>query len=313
MQSPEPPEPGFELFSQPSSVSIQPLQDAALVASGLTVFVVRADQCHPHVSGNKWYKLKYNLLRAKALGCQRVLSFGGAYSNHIHALAYAARQLGMSSVGIIRGEPVTNSTLADAHAWGMTLDFVSRQTYRQRTDSQYVQGLMAEHQADVHVPEGGSNVLALQGVGELMQSIQAQLPELDYLLCAVGTGGTLAGLAAYAPSALILEGYPVLKGAAGLYQEIQSLLSAGGYQAQCPWQLDLDAHYGGYGKVTAEHLSAWQALEGRFGIPLDPIYTAKLLRRFLEKAQAGSYSPGSRIALLHSGGLQGRRSLAENA
>ena len=298
-----------DLFSNQPELIIQPLAHPLFDQKGLSVTVVRTDLIHPEVSGNKWYKLKYNLLQAKANNQTRLLSFGGAYSNHIHALAWAARQLGLVSVGIIRGEPVSNPMLDDAQRWGMQLSFVDRVQYRQRSDAAWLQKLMAEHEVDAVIPEGGSNSLALKGVGELMEVIAQQLPDLDYLLCACGTGGTLAGLLSKAPKRVQLEGYPVLKGGDFLYQEIESLLADANKSVECHWSLDLESHYGGYGKVKADHKMIWHQLEADFGMPLDPIYTAKLFRRFMEKVAQGDYPEGAKIALLHSGGLQGRRSL----
>ncbi|SIS59361.1 1-aminocyclopropane-1-carboxylate deaminase/D-cysteine desulfhydrase [Neptunomonas antarctica] len=279
----------------------------------LRVLMVRTDQIHPQISGNKWYKLKYNLRAARQQGYSRVISFGGAYSNHIHALAWSAKSFGLDSIGIIRGESVVNPMLADAREWGMQLHFIDRASYRERHNPDWVATLRAKVGAGFLIPEGGSNALALRGVAELMAGVQNQIPELNVLLCACGTGGTLAGLLSAAKGHVRVEGYPVLKGAGFLYQDIEQLLFAAGAEAQCLWTLDLDAHYGGYGKINSAHKEAWLRLEQDHQIPLDPVYTSKMMRRFIEKVHQNAYPKGSTVALLHTGGLQGRRSVDVSA
>lgn len=288
---------------------IEPFNHPLVQQHRLSVFWIRTDALHPTVSGNKWFKLKRNLAQLQQLGCRRVLSFGGAYSNHLHALAYATQQLGMECVGVVRGEPVSNPSLEDVTRWGMQLHFVSREQYRQRDDAGWQQALMQQWDADALIPEGGSNALAVAGVVELMDDIMQRLPHLEYLLTPCGTGGTLAGLLAGAPDTVCIEGYPVLKQGAFLYPSIQSLVEEAGEVIRCAWHLDLDAHYGGYGKVNAEHRTQWQALEAETGVLLDPIYTAKMVRRFLERVAEGAYPVGAKIGILHTGGLQGRRAL----
>lgn len=300
------------VFRTPESLKVDKLLLPQFKAHNLSVYMVRADLIHPQISGNKWFKLKYNLLLAQQSDAQCILSFGGAYSNHIHALAYAAKQLGIRTQAVIRGEAVDNPTLSDARKWGMELHFVDRATFRMRDDSLWVQNKMDELGADFLIPEGGSNQLAVKGVAELARQIQDALPELDYLLCAVGTGGTLAGLISGVRSQMSLEGYPVLKNGGFLNADIESLVSENYYSAECNWSLDLNAHYGGYGKVNAEHKRIWLSLEEKTGLPLDPVYTSKLLRRFIERVELGYYPKGSTIALLHSGGVQGRRSLVSD-
>jgi 1-aminocyclopropane-1-carboxylate deaminase len=297
------------LFDTYAPLVIEPFEHPLFTEKGLNVLIIRADLVHPLISGNKWFKLKYNLLSARKANLSRVISFGGAYSNHIHALAWSARQLGISSVGIIRGEDVINPMLKDVRDWGMQLHFVDRASFRKRHDIVWQNELKDEIGDGLIIPEGGSNALAVQGVAELMRDVSHQLPCLDYLLCACGTGGTLAGLVSAAPSHVKLEGFPVLKGADFLYDDITALLQAAGASALCAWSLDLEAHYGGYGKISKDHKAHWLALEEQFKVILDPVYTSKLLRRFLEKVKQDAYPAGATIALLHTGGVQGRRSV----
>ena len=298
-----------DVFDTPAPLVIQPLVLPVFTEKQLSVFVIRTDLVHPQISGNKWYKLKYNLREAQRQGAPRIISFGGAYSNHIHALAYSAKVLGIASVGVIRGEEVDNPTLADARNWGMQLRFVDRASYRQRYSPSWLAALKQEIGPGFIIPEGGSNAFALQGVAELVPDACGQIPSLDYLLCACGTGGTLAGLISAAPGSIKVEGYPVLKGAGFLYTDIQALLDSASVDVRCEWVLDQNAHYGGYGKINAEHRAKWKELEQECQIPLDPVYTSKMLRRFIEKVHQNAYPAGATIALIHTGGLQGRRSV----
>jgi 1-aminocyclopropane-1-carboxylate deaminase len=274
----------------------------------VSVFVVRSDQVHGQVSGNKWFKLKHSLLHAIEKNIGQVVSFGGAYSNHIHALAFAANSLGLQSVGFIRGEWTDdNQTLNDAKAWGMQLISLSREEYRLKNDVGFLNELKKQFPQALWVPEGGSNSAALQGVIELMGLIEQQLPDLDMLVAACGTGGTLAGLIAGANSTRAILGVPVLKGAGFLKQDIERLLADADLDPGCTWELDLDGHYGGYGKVKAEHKMHMRQLEAQHDILLEPVYTAKMWRRFDELVVSGHFAWGAKVALLHSGGLQGRR------
>lgn len=298
-----------DIFDSQSPLVIQPLMLPVFAEKQLKVFMIRTDLAHSQISGNKWYKLKYNLRAARHQGATRIISFGGAYSNHIHALAYSAKAFGIDSIGVIRGEKVDNPTLADARKWGMQLHFVDRASYRQRHSVSWLAALQREIGPGFIIPEGGSNTWAVQGVSELMPDICEQVPSLDYLLCACGTGGTLAGLVSAAPEQVRVEGYPVLKGGEFLNADIQALLDSAGAAVRCSWSLDKEAHYGGYAKMNAEHRAKWLMLEEECKMLLDPVYTSKLLRRFVEKVQQNAYPSGSTLALVHTGGLQGRRSL----
>ena len=170
-----------------------PLNFSLFDQFGIEVVVKRDDLIHPIISGNKWRKLKYNLEAAKKQGKNKLLSFGGAYSNHIHALAYAAFSQGLNCHAIIRGEPQyqNNYTLSWARHWGMTLKFVDRDTYRQRNSPQYLATLTEQYPDHVIIPEGGSNKLALLGVGDVITELSQQIDEYDTLMCPVGSGGTV--------------------------------------------------------------------------------------------------------------------------
>jgi 1-aminocyclopropane-1-carboxylate deaminase len=306
-------------FRQAVKLKYQTLDCDLYCEKKLTVHLIRSDQAHLNVSGNKWFKLKYALLAAKQQQIKTIISFGGAYSNHIHALAYAAKALQLPVVGYIRGQwTADNPTLNDAQAWGMQLKSLTREQYREKSTAEFLQKIAIEYPQSMVIPEGGTNQLALQGVNELMAMIEQQLPVLDYLVAACGTGGTLAGLISGARRTRSILGIPVLKGAGFLQQDIQALLSDYAFENASDlankeygqWELDLDGHYGGYGKVKQQHLAAMLVLEGLHKVPLEPIYTAKMWRRFDELVAQDYFKAGSQIALLHSGGLQGRRSFS---
>ncbi len=284
---------------------LQKLDSDQLNRAGVTLWVKRLDLVHPLVSGNKWYKLKYNLLAAKEQGATTILSFGGAYSNHIHALAAACQMLGFASIGVIRGEPYTplNNTLAFAQACGMQLHYLNRADYRLKHTHLIQQQLKVEYGNPYIVPEGGSNTLALKGVAELITELG---DDYDLLCCACGSGGTLAGLIAGLAGRKRLEGFAALKGAGFLSTDVQRLLAEGAYVDPGNWHINLDYHFGGFAKTTPQLLAFIQQFEAEHGIPLEPLYTGKLFYGLFERIAAGAYSPGTRIIALHSGGLQGR-------
>lgn len=281
---------------------------------GISLYLLRMDLIHPQVSGNKWFKLRQNLLEAKASDCERVISFGGAYSNHLHALAWAGHEMGIQTLGIVRGEPeyAGNPTLSDAQRWGMTLKFVSRSEYRLREDILYHKALCSTYPGSRIVPEGGSNALAVRGFSDLFDhDCWRVLPEPDLLVSACGTGGTLAGLIAAKPAVTDVLGIPVLKGGGFLKHDVQSLLAAVEAGSVSNWQLDLDGHEGGYAKLSAELIEFMHQFEMQTKIELDPVYTGKMMFRLHKLIAQGKFSRGTKIVAIHTGGLQGRRGFLE--
>jgi len=301
-------------FSFMAEHALPPLQSLRLPEfQQLSVKVLRTDLIHPLVSGNKWYKLKYNLLEALNQGYRRVVSFGGAYSNHLHALAWAGDQLGIETVAVVRGEAhyASNPTLQDCQRWGMKLHFVDRKNYRRRNDADYLAELDVLLGPAFFVPEGGSNPLAIKGVRELGRALcDGASSRPDYLLLAAGTGGTMAGLAAGVHDGVKVLSVPVLKGAEFLYDDIRALLGQAGVADRDNWSLDLAGHFGGYGKVSEAVTDCIRRFGLQSDLPLDPIYTAKLMLRFEQLVAEGYFPPGSEIVLVHTGGLQGARSLS---
>ncbi len=281
-----------------------PYQQLALYAD-LTIDIKRLDLTHPLISGNKFYKLKHNIRFALDHGYQQLLTFGGAYSNHISATAAAGQLLGIPTIGIIRGDELAhqmlNPTLQQAQANGMELHFVSRDDYRRRHDPEYQQALQQQFPQAYIIPEGGTNALAVEGCKDILSA--SDLGNYDVICCAVGTGGTIAGLIEASTTQQIILGFPALKGDF-LAQDIQH------WTDKINWQLISDYHFGGYAKVTAELLTFIEQFETDHGVPLEPIYTGKMLFGLSELIQQGYFAKGTRILVIHSGGLQGKTSLS---
>ena len=276
----------------------------------ITVSVKRDDLNHPFIQGNKWHKLKLNLAQAKQDGKDTIITFGGAYSNHIAATAFAAHEQGFKCIAFIRGDELAgqpnrwSSTLKTAAKNGMQLRFLSRQAYREKDSALFLEKLHTQFNNTYLLPEGGSNPLAVSGFESLMRDIEIQQPNWTHLYTAVGTGATLAGLVKYAkhkPKRCI-NGVAVLKQAHYLLPQIEQWI---GPFAHTPWHLLTGYHGGGYGKVSAELNAFKHRFEQQFNIPLDPVYTLKMVHAFYQALQLGQIKAGSNIILLHTGGLQG--------
>ncbi|MEM1322661.1 MAG: pyridoxal-phosphate dependent enzyme [Bacteroidota bacterium] len=273
---------------------------------GYRVFVKREDLLHQTVGGNKWRKLKYNLIEAQRQGKSGLLTFGGAYSNHLYAVAAVGQLLGLSTVGIVRGEPTSplNATLRFAQQQGMQLHFVSRIAYR---DKAALHASLAPFQeAYYFLPEGGTNALALPGCAELVEEARQQLaPQtIDYYCAACGTGGTLAGMITALQADEQALGFSVLKGDFHR-QEIQGLLGPKAERYQGRWHINTDYHFGGYARHRPELIDFINTFRTRTGIPLDPVYTGKLFFGLFDLLRQGYFPKGSTILVVHSGGLQG--------
>lgn len=278
------------------------IDDPVLEPYDIELWIKRDDLLHPVISGNKWRKLKYILDHALCSDATEIISMGGAYSNHLHALAYAGQALGVKTTGIIRSEPTETltPTLIDLQNWDMELRFVSRSDYRQLRQYKNCHDLPGLLAQQYWLPEGGAQPLALQGVAELVAEI-----DMPYnLLCApCGTGTTLAGLIAAVPEQVSVMGIAALKNAGFLIRDVEALLA----QAHHNWQINLDYHFGGYASSNAELDAFINAFENNTGIPLEPVYTGKMLYALYELIKNRTFKPGQRIIALHTGGLQGNR------
>jgi len=271
-----------------------------LLPDNITITVKREDLLHPHISGNKFRKLKYNILQAKAEGKTALLTFGGAFSNHIAATAAAGKEYNFKTIGIIRGEELAgkindNPTLSFARQCGMQLHFISREDYRNKTDTDFIDNFEAQFGDFYLLPEGGTNALAVKGCEEILSDGDAGF---THICCAVGTGGTIAGIINSALGHQKVMGFPALKGA-GLLNDICKFAPQGN------WQLVEDYHFGGYGKVTEELIAFMNDFFVKTAILLDPVYTAKLFFGVIDKVNKGHFAANSKILLIHTGGLQG--------
>ena len=269
---------------------------------GLELWMKRDDQLHPVISGNKWRKLKFILDHALYSGADTIISMGGVYSNHLHALAYAGKALGLKTIAYIRGEApiVLTPTLVDLSAWGMELRFISRTDYRQLRHYKGcldLPGLKPQH---YWIPEGGAQTLALLGVAELVKEITMPY---DWLCVPCGTGTTLAGLISATPENSSLLGFAALKNASFLNADVSFLLK----QSKSNWQINLDYHFGGFASTTPKLLNFMSAFETKTAIQLEPIYTGKMMYALYDLISKGYFKAGQRLIAVHTGGLQGDR------
>lgn len=299
---------------KPLSV-LQKLEHPLFDKHKLDVRVKRDDLLHNIISGNKWRKLKYNLEHLKANDYQGALTFGGSYSNHIHAFAYACKQQNIPCIGVIRGEAnyANNFTLSWARHWGMQCHFVDRKTYRRRFETSFINELKALYPKYFIIPEGGSNSLAIPGVAEVLLELDNQA-DFDILMTPVGSGGTLAGLisgdsVANQKRHRIL-GVAVLKQAEYLINDIKSLLTEGA-KSHNNWQLLTNFHRGGYGKFSKDDAKRIITFNQQTGVYFEPVYSGKMILALLDLIAQDYFKPQERIVLLHTGGLQGLGGMIE--
>ncbi len=289
---------------------LQQLHDPLLRKHGITLWLKREDLLHPHISGNKWRKLKYNLQEAKHRNYHTLLTFGGAYSNHIAATAAAGQEFGFHTIGLIRGEEhlPLNPTLYFAASCGMQLHYLSREQYKLKNDPAFLQELAAKYKQPYILPEGGTNLLAVQGCTEIVEDMP---PAYEYVCCAAGTGGTAAGIIAGLAGAKQVLVFPALKGGEFLQQEITELVLHFSGHTYTNWQLITAYHFGGYAKVKPDLLAFMQAFKQQHHIPLEPVYTGKMLYGLFDLIRQGYFEKGSRIVAVHTGGLQGNAGFKE--
>ena len=296
-------------------VPVQPICTEWSEQAGVTLDMLRLDELDPEISGNKWYKLKYNLIHAREQGKTIVLTFGGAWSNHIHALAAAGHRFGIATVGVIRGESSSEhtATLIDARRWGMQLQYLSRADYRRKNDPDLIDWLLGRAglvPEQVHiVPEGGSNRLGVSGCQGILAAGRVLPGSYDEIWLACGTGATLAGIALTASETMPdtrVKGVAVLKGADFLRADIDRHTQ----RALSNWTLLTDYHHGGYARTTEALRSLIISFEQESGIPLDPVYTGKVLFALKDSFRTHpGYYRSKHLLVVHTGGLQGRRGM----
>ncbi|MDJ1505485.1 1-aminocyclopropane-1-carboxylate deaminase/D-cysteine desulfhydrase [Xanthocytophaga agilis] len=299
-----------DLFYKPPT-PIQPIHSSVAEKAGVQWVIKRDDRIDPQISGNKWRKLKYNLQCAKEQGYKTLLTFGGAYSNHLYAVAAAGSLFGFETIGIIRGQEFAqlSPTLQFAQSCHMQLELWPREEYRLKEKSELFKQIQEHYDSFYMIPEGGSNALAVKGCTEIIEEIDIPF---NYVSCACGTGGTIAGLIAGLHDKNICLGIPVLKGGDFLKSDIQELLSQ--YYLQegktIPpfrnWQLETNYHFGGYAKTTPELISFIHRFEQENNFLIDQVYTAKMLAGIEDLILQGRFKRGDTIISIHTGGLQGR-------
>ncbi len=266
----------------------------------VTLYMKREDQLHSFISGNKFRKLKYNIEAAKKAGLKTVLTYGGAYSNHIAATAFAGKEYGFNTIGIIRGEELVqkwqeNPTLRFAHANGMQFKFVTREGYRVKEEAGAIASLEKEFGLFYRIPEGGTNQLAVQGCEEI---VHAGDSDFDVLITCVGTGGTISGIINSSKDHQVIIGFPALKGDF-LKKDICK------FTAKSNWDLETNYNFGGYGKISEELIVFINDFKKKTAIPLDPIYTGKMMFGVVDMIAKNHFKEGTKILAIHTGGLQG--------
>ncbi|MEH2286622.1 1-aminocyclopropane-1-carboxylate deaminase/D-cysteine desulfhydrase [Nostoc sp.] len=302
---------------------IQQINSEISCNAGVDLYVLRLDLMHPWVNGNKWFKLKYNLLEAKEKNFTTLLTFGGAYSNHIYATAAAGNLFGFRTIGVIRGEErlPLNPTLSFAVQQGMQLVYLNRQMYRQR-DTPALEEYLRQRFGEVFIiPEGGSNLNGVRGCTEIIGDAMPTTGyayAFDRICVACGTATTLAGIVLSLHEGQRAIAFPVLKNGVFLAQEIETLLTnylasdlPAPYSSPSDWELICDYHFGGYAKVNDELILFSQQFTQQHDVPLDYVYTAKMFYGVMDLLQQGFFCRGDSLLLVHTGGLQGNVGIEE--
>lgn len=286
------------------STFIDPLYLKELAGKDVCAEVLRLDKIHPVVSGNKWFKLKYHLREAQKRNIQTILTFGGAYSNHIVATAYAANGLGLKSIGIIRGNklPAISHTLLHAKSYGMQLEFVGHDEYKKRNEAGFQKMLAEKFEGCFIIPEGGAGANGIKGSAEILHLVNSDA--YSHILCAVGTGTMFSGLANDLGPDQTLIGVCVLK---GMQEEYKSLIDESKRKGNR--EINHDYHSGGYAKKNDALIQFMNGFYEQTGVPTDFVYTAKLFYAALDLIGRNYFAPQSKLLIIHSGGLQGNASL----
>ncbi|MEO3404575.1 pyridoxal-phosphate dependent enzyme [Mucilaginibacter sp. CAU 1740] len=289
----------LEIFSP-----IQPINNQLFDAKGVKVFIKRDDLIHPMISGNKWRKLKYVLKKAQDQGKTHLVTFGGAYSNHLLATAAAAAKFGFKSTGIVRGEQVDNDTLFLCRLHGMQLQFTDRDSYRDKS-ALFNQFFGHDEQA-FFIDEGGASAEGASGCSELVDELTETY---DHIFCACGTGTTAAGIINGLSSHQLktkFNAVPVFKNGGFIRDEINRFLTA-----PADYNVLTDYHFGGYGKANDELINFIKKFVAETGILIEPVYTGKMLYALYDQIEKGAFDPGSKILAIHSGGIWGLLGMKE--
>lgn len=284
-------------------IETQEISSSLLRSKNIRLFIKRIDKNHNYISGNKWYKLKYNFIEANNQGVRLILTFGGAYSNHIAATAYLARKSGFKSIGIIRGEQhkSLNPTLKFAEDQGMKIYYINRAEYLLKESSFFLEKIYSKFGDFYLIPEGGTNSLAIKGTSEILDKNDIY----KYICCPVGTGGTMAGLVNSINRNQKVIGFPAIKCGGGLKKTILN------WTYKDNFNLISDYHFGGYAKINNKLIDFIQDFYSTQNIPLDAIYTGKMMFAIMDLTAKDYFPSGSSILAVHTGGLQGNRGINE--
>jgi len=295
---------------QSSFIPLQPINDAITKKHDVRLFVLRLDLNHPHISGNKLFKLKYNLEEARKQGKDTLLTFGGAFSNHIAATAAAGKEHGFKTIGIIRGEEheELNPTLKFATDCGMLLIYVSRGDYKFKSIPSLSNHQIIKSSNYFLIPEGGSNELGVLGCKEITKKIPI---DFDLVCCPCGTGATLAGIVLSLKDDQDALGFQVLKGENYIRNEVDNLLRKFNFVSQNNYNINEFYHFGGYAKVNSELKEFIKQFEKENNIPLDYVYTGKMMFGIYDIIKKGHFEKGKTIVAIHTGGLQGNKGFEE--
>lgn len=296
---------------------LQPLQWPGPAATNISTDILRLDCLHPVVSGNKWFKLKGHLHQALHSSANRIITFGGAWSNHLVATAYAARHTGLAVTGIVRGErpSLLSATLTSAIEYGMQLEFIGRQEYAKKDQPGFLIRLTERYPDAYIIPEGGAGLTGIRGCEEILQTIDAG--KYTHIACAIGTGTMFLGLVRASIPGQLVMGVPVLKGIDQLSAiEPKHLLSPEPNPLLSPEQRSrarflTGYHFGGYARHPPELLDFMNSFYRQTGVPSDIVYTGKLFYAIRDSIQKDQFPATTRLLLIHSGGLQGNLSLPE--
>ena len=288
-------------------IKIDLIDGELLRAKQVHLNILRLDQIHPLVSGNKWFKLKENIKNAVRQHCTSLLTFGGAYSNHLVATAAAAKASGLQSVGVVRGfhgKEHPTETLKQCEALDMHLHYVSREDYAQKNEGEFLSELQALYPQAYIIPEGGDNANGIIGAGEIASYIP---PDINLVVLAIGTGTTFAGIRSRLDNTVHMLGFPVMKGGMYLKEEIERKLNTNNNN----WQLNADYHFGGFAKYNQELIDFMNDFYAKHHIPLDLVYTAKMMYGIFDLLQKDYFPQGSNICCIHTGGLQGNSAVSQ--
>lgn len=288
-----------------SKAILQPLKDPVFANANITVDVLRLDQIHPVISGNKWFKLKYSLIKVRDEGLDGIITQGGAYSNHLLATAFACHGPGLKCIGLIRGEEpkVLSPTLLDLQQLGMQLEFINREEYRQKDQLKF--SWTQKHSNLLWVEEGGQGKLGVLGSEEILDLVNTS--EFSHILCAVGTGTMLAGIINGSKENQKVVGITVLKISDPKNNDIEAFLQK--HTNKKNYEIKYEFHEGGYAKINSSLLQFMNDIYSRSCVPTDFVYTGKLMKAVYELVITDYFQAGTRVLVIHSGGLQGNRSL----